>query len=153
MTFKRCLPIPIVFQSYSTPGSILCNNISPLTVHLGEERAAVFCGPANVRIFGRTSSGQRSMRNSIASGCGCPDDTVFTVSIDDKNVCCAAMGASDHFDMLAFWIGPFYFDSFISVREDEDDGDGRLPSYSKKFSRISSNVLRKCCTSITRTVL
>jgi hypothetical protein len=46
-------------------------------------RAAVFWGPAKARIFGRISSGQMSVRNSITLGVDGPSDSVISVSYDD----------------------------------------------------------------------
>jgi hypothetical protein len=81
-----------LYKSSQRTRQVQSSSITSLHTRLTLLRAAVFCGPANARIFGRMSSGQTSIRNSITLGVDCSEDSVVSVSVDDSEDWCRLRG-------------------------------------------------------------
>jgi hypothetical protein len=77
-----------LYRSSQRTRQVHSSAITSLQTRFTLLRAAVFCGPANARIFGSTSSGQTSVRNSITLGVEGSEDSVVSVSIDDSEDGC-----------------------------------------------------------------
>jgi hypothetical protein len=73
-----------LYRSSQSTRQVHSSLITSLHIRFILLRAAVFCGPANARIFGRMSSGQTSIRNSITLGVDDSEDSVVSVSNDDS---------------------------------------------------------------------